>query len=58
VIVLAGGRIEADTTPRELRARGGPPVISYRLPDGTEPASLPAWAGQHRLDLTGLEVGR
>lgn len=86
VIVLAGGRIEADTTPHELRARGGPPVISYRLPDGIEPASLPAglagrlngdgrtllvqspdltaplrelttWAGQHRLDLTGLEVG-
>jgi ABC-2 type transport system ATP-binding protein len=86
VIVLAGGRITADTTPRELRARGGPPVIRYSLPDGAATASLPAmlaahldgdgrtlvirsldvtgvladltgWAGRHRLDLSGLEVG-
>jgi ABC-2 type transport system ATP-binding protein len=42
VIVLAGGRITADTTPRELRARGGPPVIRYPLPGAVAAASLPA----------------
>jgi ABC-2 type transport system ATP-binding protein len=86
VIVLAGGRIAADTTPGELRARGGPPIIRYRLPADAPAASLPAvlsthldgdgrtlvirnpdvtsplrdllgWAGQHRLDLSALEVG-
>lgn len=86
VIVLAGGRITADTTPRELRARGGPATVRYPLPGSAAPAGLPAtlaacldgdgrtlvirgpditaalrdltgWAGQHGLDLSGLEVG-
>jgi ABC-2 type transport system ATP-binding protein len=86
VIVLAAGRITADTTPRELRARGGPPVIRYRVPGAAVAGSLPTalvpylgsdgrtlvirsadvtsplrdltgWAGQHQLDLSGLEVG-
>ena len=85
VIVLAGGRITADTTPRELRARGGPPTIRYLLPADVAPAlpaalaphldgdghclvirstdiaaalrDLTSWAGQHHLDLAGLEVG-
>jgi ABC-2 type transport system ATP-binding protein len=46
VIVLAGGRITADTTPRDLRARGGPATIRYRLPDSAS-ASLPAPLAQH-----------
>jgi ABC-2 type transport system ATP-binding protein len=33
VIVLAGGRIVTDTTPAELRSRGGPTTIRYRLSD-------------------------
>jgi ABC-2 type transport system ATP-binding protein len=86
VIVLAAGRITADTTPDELRARGGPPIIRYSLPRTAAADSLPAalaahldgdgrtlvirstdvtgplrdlagWAGQHQLDLSGLEVG-
>jgi ABC-2 type transport system ATP-binding protein len=47
VIVLAGGRITADTTPRELRALGGPPVIRYRLPDDLPAGSLPAEFSPH-----------
>jgi ABC-2 type transport system ATP-binding protein len=46
VIVLAGGRVTADTTPRQLRARGGPPVIRYQVPEGaaaTMPAPLARW---------------
>jgi ABC-2 type transport system ATP-binding protein len=42
VIVLAGGRIIADTTTRELRARGGQPIIRYRLPDSAAVTSLPS----------------
>jgi len=44
VIVLAGGRITADTTPRELRALGGPATIRYPLPDAD---GLPAALAQH-----------
>jgi ABC-2 type transport system ATP-binding protein len=47
VIVLAGGRITADTTPRELRALGGPPVIRYRLPDGLPADNLPGQFSFH-----------
>ncbi len=47
VIVLAGGRIVADTTPGELRRRGGPSTIRYRLPDHTTPADLPAGIARH-----------
>jgi len=47
VMVLSGGRITADTTPRELRARGGPATIRYPLPDRATPASLPATLAAH-----------
>jgi ABC-2 type transport system ATP-binding protein len=42
VIVLADGRVVADATPGQLRARGGTPVIRYRLPAGTGAGDLPA----------------
>jgi ABC-2 type transport system ATP-binding protein len=41
VIVLADGRIVADATPAQLRARGGAPVIRYRLPAGAPARDLP-----------------
>jgi ABC-2 type transport system ATP-binding protein len=72
VIVLADGQIAADATPAELRAMGGPPIINFRAPQGSPqlPAALRsralsgtddlialvAWARDHRVDLTGLEV--
>ena len=55
VIVLAGGRIVADTTPGELRRRGGPSTIRYRLPDHITPADLPAGIAQH-LDANGRSL--
>jgi ABC-2 type transport system ATP-binding protein len=42
VIVLADGRLVADATPGQLRARGGTPVIRYRVPAGTPARDLPA----------------
>jgi ABC-2 type transport system ATP-binding protein len=42
VIVLAEGRVVADATPGQLRARGGTPAIRYRLPPGTPADSLPS----------------
>jgi ABC-2 type transport system ATP-binding protein len=72
VIVLANGQIAADATPAELRAKGGPPVISFRPPPGSpelppglrdRPLSgsddliaLVTWARDHNVDVTGLEV--
>jgi ABC-2 type transport system ATP-binding protein len=47
VIVLTGGRIAADTTPRDLRARGGDTTIRYRLPAGPASAELPAALAAH-----------
>ncbi len=41
VIVLLGGRIVADTTPHELRTRGGPPTIRYPLPEVASVSDLP-----------------
>jgi ABC-2 type transport system ATP-binding protein len=41
VIVLSEGRVVADATPDQLRARGGTPVIRYRLPPGTRAHDLP-----------------
>jgi ABC-2 type transport system ATP-binding protein len=41
VIVLAGGRIVTDTTPRELRAQGGPATIRYPLSDPAVADDLP-----------------
>jgi ABC-2 type transport system ATP-binding protein len=45
VIVLADGRVVADATPDELRAMGGVPVISLRLPPGIPP--MPSALTQH-----------
>jgi ABC-2 type transport system ATP-binding protein len=86
VLVLAGGRVIADATPRELRTRGGASSVRFPLPGPGLAATLPAalvrhlapdgravvvrdadvttalrdlvtWAGTHRVDLTGIEVG-
>jgi ABC-2 type transport system ATP-binding protein len=45
VVVLAGGRVAADTTPEELRVRGGLPVISFRVPPDAPP--LPPGLADH-----------
>ena len=42
LILLAGGRVVTDTTPEQLRARGGPPAIRCHLPDGAPLDDLPA----------------
>ena len=42
LILLAGGRVVADTTPEELRSRSGPASIRYRLPDVAPMGDLPA----------------
>jgi ABC-2 type transport system ATP-binding protein len=42
VIVLAGGRILADTTPEQLRAQSGRSTIRYPLPEAALVADLPA----------------
>jgi ABC-2 type transport system ATP-binding protein len=61
IIVLADGKIAADTTPAQMRATAGPPVIS--LPKTTPPHLvsdlqnlLDRWASDHDVDITGLEV--
>jgi ABC-2 type transport system ATP-binding protein len=41
VVVLAGGRVVADATPDQLRARGAAPVIRFRLPPGAPAGKLP-----------------
>jgi ABC-2 type transport system ATP-binding protein len=56
VIVLAEGRVVADATPGQLRARGGTPVIRYQLPPGTRaddlPPSLAPYVNPARGELT------
>jgi ABC-2 type transport system ATP-binding protein len=47
VIVLAGGRILADTTPERLRAQAAGATIRYRLPDTAVAADLPAALAGH-----------
>jgi ABC-2 type transport system ATP-binding protein len=47
VIVLAGGRIVTDTTPAELRSRGGLTTIRYRLSDRALAAGLPEVLAGH-----------
>jgi len=42
LILLAGGKIIADTTPDGLRARGGPATIRCHLPDNAPLDDLPA----------------
>jgi ABC-2 type transport system ATP-binding protein len=55
LILLAGGRIVADTTPEELRARGGPATIRYHVPGDVPlddlPASLAPFADRDRRTL-------
>ncbi len=41
VIVLADGRVAADATPDQIRARGGRSVIRYRVPRGVPLDDLP-----------------
>jgi ABC-2 type transport system ATP-binding protein len=53
VIVLADGRITADATPDELRARGGAPIIRFRRPAGAPP--LPSVLARH-LDRDELSL--
>jgi ABC-2 type transport system ATP-binding protein len=45
VIVVADGRVVADTTPGELRAMGGSPVIRFQPPPGAPP--LPPAFAEH-----------
>jgi ABC-2 type transport system ATP-binding protein len=47
VIVLGDGRVTADATPDQLRARGGTPVIRLPLPPGTGPDDLPEALARH-----------
>ncbi|HTW02310.1 MAG TPA: ABC transporter ATP-binding protein [Streptosporangiaceae bacterium] len=47
VIVLDEGRVVADATPDQLRARGGTPVIRYHLPPGVGAGDLPAVLAGH-----------
>jgi ABC-2 type transport system ATP-binding protein len=51
VIVVAEGEVVADASPDELRARGGVPVIRFRLPSGS--SSLPVELTEH---VTGNEL--
>lgn len=41
LILLAGGRVLADTTPQGLRSQAGPPTIRYQFPDGLDTGDLP-----------------
>jgi ABC-2 type transport system ATP-binding protein len=52
LILLAGGRILADTTPEGLRLQGGPPTIRYRLPDELSAADLPMSIAPHLQPAT------
>ena len=47
LILLAGGKVVADTTPDRLRAQGGPPTVRYRLPDDAPRDDLPASLAPH-----------
>jgi ABC-2 type transport system ATP-binding protein len=62
VVVLAGGRVLADTTPERLRAKGGGATVRYPLPEGAPVTDLPAALaghldpGHHALVVHGAEV--
>jgi ABC-2 type transport system ATP-binding protein len=47
LILLAGGKIIADTTPEGLRSQGGPATIRYHLPDNARLDDLPATLSPH-----------
>jgi ABC-2 type transport system ATP-binding protein len=55
LLLLAGGKVIADTTPEGLRARGGPATIRYHLPDDAPNVDLPATLIPH-LDPAGREL--
>jgi len=52
--VLADGRLVSDTTPRQLRATGGPSTIRYPLADGAA-GDLPTALADH-LDPAGRTI--
>jgi ABC-2 type transport system ATP-binding protein len=54
IIVLVDGRLVTDTTPCQLRAKGGPSTIRYPLADGAA-ADLPS-ALAHHLDPAGRTI--
>jgi len=58
VIVLADGRVVADAAPDQLRAMGGVPVISYRLPAAAPalPAALAEYVDGSQLVLPSADV--
>jgi ABC-2 type transport system ATP-binding protein len=41
IIVLAEGRVVADSTPDELRTSNSSPLVHYRVPDGVDVTDLP-----------------
>jgi ABC-2 type transport system ATP-binding protein len=47
LILLAGGKVIADTTPDGLRARGGPATVRYHLPENARSGELPASLSAH-----------
>jgi ABC-2 type transport system ATP-binding protein len=47
LVVLARGRVVADTTPATLRASAARTTIRYRLPAGTPRAALPCVLREH-----------
>jgi len=47
LVLLAAGRVIADTTPEELRAAGGPASIRCRFSDGAPVDDLPATLADH-----------
>jgi ABC-2 type transport system ATP-binding protein len=55
LILLAGGQIVADTTPKRLRSQSGPATIRYRFPDdvpvGDLPATLAPYVDHNRHEL-------
>jgi ABC-2 type transport system ATP-binding protein len=55
LLLLAAGRIVADTTSEALRARGGPATIRYRFPDGVPLADLPPALAGH-LDASSQQL--
>jgi ABC-2 type transport system ATP-binding protein len=47
LVLLAGGRVIADTTPDGLRSRGGPTTLRYHLPENAPTGDLPASLSAH-----------
>jgi ABC-2 type transport system ATP-binding protein len=47
LVLLAAGRVVADTTPEALRAQGGPATVRCRLPGGAPLADLPPTLTRH-----------